>query len=140
MSQRRELVEPEQLNLEPRDELTSALVSSTTRRRLCCARTVHVQYAARKSEGRPRGKAAGGASFIRTIQADGTGRSMVEQWVLHGIGHAWSGSSPAGSYTAAREPDSSREMVRFFLQHSTAMSRREAFNQCRARCFATTCR
>ena len=68
-----------------------------------------------------RGKAAGGASYIRTIQSDGTGRSMLEQWVLHGVGHAWSGGSPAGSYTDARGPDSSRELVRFFVQHSTAI-------------------
>jgi poly(hydroxyalkanoate) depolymerase family esterase len=57
-----------------------------------------------------RGKAAGGVSYIRTIQADGTGRSMVEQWVLHGIGHAWSGGSPAGSYTDARGPDATSSL------------------------------
>ena len=68
-----------------------------------------------------RGKAAGGASYIRTIQSDGTGRSMLEQWVLHGVGHAWSGGSSDGSYTDARGPDASREMVRFFVQHSTAI-------------------
>jgi poly(hydroxyalkanoate) depolymerase family esterase len=66
------------------------------------------------------GKADGGVSYIRTSKSDATGRSMLEHWVLHGVGHAWSGGSPAGSYTDARGPDASREMVRFFLQHATA--------------------
>jgi poly(hydroxyalkanoate) depolymerase family esterase len=62
------------------------------------------------------GEAAGGMSYTRIVQADEGGRPMLEQWILHGAGHAWSGGSPAGSYTDPRGPDASREMMRFFLQ------------------------
>ena len=63
-----------------------------------------------------RGEAPGGMGYTRTVQADKNGRPILEHWVLHGAGHAWSGGSAAGSCTEPRGPDASREMMRFFLQ------------------------
>jgi poly(hydroxyalkanoate) depolymerase family esterase len=62
-----------------------------------------------------KGTSAGGMSFTRSVQRDESGRANLEQWVLHGAAHAWSGGSAAGSYTDPSGPEASREMVRFFL-------------------------
>jgi len=63
------------------------------------------------------GQVPDGHAYSRTFYTDASGRAILEQWVIHGAGHAWSGGGAAGSYTDPRGPDASREMLRFFLEH-----------------------
>jgi poly(hydroxyalkanoate) depolymerase family esterase len=64
-----------------------------------------------------RGQGGGGMNYTCTVHSDDNGHPMLEHWELHGAGHAWSGGSPAGSFTEPRGPDATREMMRFFLSH-----------------------
>ncbi|PRY66494.1 poly(hydroxyalkanoate) depolymerase family esterase [Vreelandella songnenensis] len=82
------------------------------------AERVAAQYAAVATEGEvDKGQAAGGRGYTRTVHRDGKGEARLEQWRIHGAGHAWAGGSTQGSYTDPQGPDATREMLRFFMQH-----------------------
>jgi poly(hydroxyalkanoate) depolymerase family esterase len=68
------------------------------------------------------GKVPGGHAYHRIVSLDAGGRTVAEQWVIHGAGHAWAGGSSSGSYTDPHGPNATEEMVRFFMEHPQTSS------------------
>ncbi|WP_102107451.1 extracellular catalytic domain type 1 short-chain-length polyhydroxyalkanoate depolymerase [Oceaniglobus roseus] len=56
-----------------------------------------------------------GRTYTVTSSIGPDGRTDMEHWVIDGLGHAWSGGRPGGTYTDPRGPDASAEMIRFFF-------------------------
>jgi poly(hydroxyalkanoate) depolymerase family esterase len=63
------------------------------------------------------GQVPGGHTYTRTRYQDPAGAVLAERWIIHRSGHTWSGGVPHGSYTDARGPDASAELIRFFDEH-----------------------
>jgi poly(hydroxyalkanoate) depolymerase family esterase len=47
----------------------------------------------------------------------GRGPAVLEVWRVHGLGHAWSGGLPEGSYSDPDGPSAGTEMWRFLVRH-----------------------
>ena len=61
---------------------------------------------------------AGGKSYTHTTYANGSAAStLLELYVVHGLSHAWSGGSSAGTFTDPNGPDASALMWQFFASH-----------------------
>jgi poly(hydroxyalkanoate) depolymerase family esterase len=57
-----------------------------------------------------------GHAYTRQVFHDRDGALVGEQWLVHGLGHAWSGGHPDGTHTDMRGPHATREIARFFGQ------------------------
>lgn len=64
-----------------------------------------------------RGHTPAGREYTRWCFKAVRGRPDAELWIVHQGSHAWSGGSPAGTYTDPQGPDASAEIVRFFDEH-----------------------
>ncbi|MDP1791304.1 MAG: PHB depolymerase family esterase [Methylibium sp.] len=70
-----------------------------------------------------RARSDNGREYTRRRYRAEDGRVVAEHWAIHGAGHAWSGGSARGSYTDARGPDATEEMLRFFREHTLPTAR-----------------
>ncbi len=72
------------------------------------------------------GRVPGGHPYVKIVHRIGSGRPLVEHWIVTGSGHAWSGGLSTGRFTDPKGPDASRQMVRFFLRNSLSTRQRAA--------------
>jgi len=63
------------------------------------------------------GQAPGGRAYTVSSWTDTNGEEVQVYWKVQGMGHAWSGGSPIGSYTDPSGPKASLAMYQFFMDH-----------------------
>jgi hypothetical protein len=60
-------------------------------------------------------EAEAGYAYVHTVHASkARGGSVVEHYLVKGLGHAWPGGKAGGSYADAKGPDASRTLWAFF--------------------------
>jgi poly(hydroxyalkanoate) depolymerase family esterase len=63
------------------------------------------------------GTAPGGQTYTVTHYGDGQGHEIIQSWLVHGMGHAWSGGSSSQQYADPAGPDETAAMYAFFTAH-----------------------
>lgn len=64
------------------------------------------------------GQVPNGRSYVTASWKSHSGDETQVYWKIGGMGHAWSGGSPAGSYTDPFGPSASQAMYTFFSTHT----------------------
>jgi hypothetical protein len=80
---------------------------------------MRINCVAGTSESAPRATAEiahaeGVYGHTRNLFNDDAGEAVGEQWMVHGLGHTWSGGDSAGTYTDGNGANASGEMLGFF--------------------------
>jgi len=83
------------------------------------AETIVAQHARAANLSKTQQKVASDSGVISTQMTftDASGKPEIEQWLIHGAAHAWSGGNARGTYAESSGPDASTEMLRFFFEH-----------------------
>lgn len=63
------------------------------------------------------GTVSGGRSYTHYIYKDTAGKTVMEKYMIEGMGHAWSGGSTSGSYTDPKGPNATKLSWNFFKNH-----------------------
>jgi poly(hydroxyalkanoate) depolymerase family esterase len=90
------------------------LKQSMTANRLAAPETCDLDIA--RPTTTSRGQVNGGHAYTRCQWTDRRGALMHELLKVDGLGHAWSGGAPGGSYTDPQGPDATEAIWRFFAQ------------------------
>lgn len=64
------------------------------------------------------GSVAGGYTYDIDYYRNAAGANLEQRYLIHGMGHAYSGGSTAGSYTDPKGPDATNLTYDFFLAHA----------------------
>jgi poly(hydroxyalkanoate) depolymerase family esterase len=90
------------------------LQQSMTANRLAAPETCDLDIA--RPTTTSRGQVDDGHAYTRSQWTDRRGVLMHELLKVDGLGHAWSGGAPAGSYSDPRGPDATEAIWRFFAE------------------------
>ena len=62
------------------------------------------------------GRVPDGYAYQQHIYVEADGRLLMEKWIVHGLGHAWSGSPKPSRHGDPKGPNASAEIWRFFWE------------------------